>query len=366
MKLRGVILGVAKYAIGFGLLAYVVISNWNPPAAPNGKPVIGLNKLFNQPPEWGLIPIAAILMVAILGLQFFRWYLLVQAVGLPFTKRNALRLGLVGYFYNIFLPGSIGGDLVKAFFIARDHPTRKPVAVATVLIDRILGLFGLVLLASLVGGICWANGDERIAGNINWPEGDPRIEGASYLRTIIRTTSITTGVIVLSWLVLGWMPERRKNAFEDRLHRLKPRKLGQTLAELWFAFRTYRVRSKVIYQSVAISAAAHISMVLMFHVCTRIFPVPGADPATLAEHAVIAPIGYIAQVFFPVPGGVGGAEAIFGLLYEKALNRPEATGITGRLALRVFEWSMGLFGYLMFLNMRKELKPDEPSDTPLK
>lgn len=355
MKVKGIVLGLAKYAVGFGLLAYVISANWGSQDFPASgdhpaRHIAGLNELFNQPPIWWMIPAAAALMLAVILLQFYRWYLLVRAVDLPFTVRNALRLGFVGYFYNIFLPGAIGGDLVKAWFIARDHPTRKPVAVATVLIDRLLGLFGLVLLASLVGGYCWLNGDARIIGN-------------EYLKTIIRGTSLTVLVIVTAWLVLGWIPERLKNRIEDFLHKLKPRKLGQTFAELWFAIRTYRVRSKVIYQSVGLSAGAHICMVLLFHVCVRIFPVPGGDPATLPEHAVVAPIGYIGQVFFPVPGGVGGAEAIFGLLYEKALGRPESTGIIGRLSLRVFEWSIGLLGYLMYLNMRKELTVEEPQSS---
>lgn len=349
MKVAGLIKGIAKYAIGFGLLAYVIWRSWDDKVAPNGNVIPGLKSILQKTPDWPLVPAAAGLMAFIMALQFFRWYLLVKAAGLPFTKWNALRLGLVGYFYNIFLPGSIGGDIIKAYFIARDHPVRKPVAVATVLIDRLLGLFGLAILASAVGAISWANGA-------------PTITDSDYLKNLIRATSTVTVAIIAGWLILGWLPESRKNKFEDRLHRLKPRKLGQTLAELWFAVRTYRARSKVIYLSVIISAGAHVSMVLLFHICVRIFPLQ--SPATLAEHMLIAPIGYIAQVFFPVPGGVGGAEAIFGFLYT-LLGRPESTGVLGRLTLRVFEWSVGLLGYLMYLNMKKELNVDEPEQHPL-
>jgi uncharacterized protein (TIRG00374 family) len=343
VKANPVIVAILKYAIGFGLLAFVIWRSWDDKVQPNGNVIPGLKTVLQKSPDWANVALAAGLIAVVMSLQFYRWYLLVNAVGLPFTKWNALRLGLVGYFYNIFLPGAIGGDLIKAFFIARDHPTRKPVAVATVLMDRVLGLFGLVLLASTVGGIGWLNSEAFIQNN-------------EYLKTIIRVTGITTGLIVAGWLLLGWMPERRKNKFEDRLHRLKPRKLGQTLAELWFAVRTYRERSKVIYLSVGISAAAHICMVLLYYICVQVFPLQ--NPATLTETAIVAPIGYIAQVFFPVPGGVGGAEAIFGFLYT-LLGRPESTGVIGRLTLRVFEWSVGLMGYLMFLNMKKELNIGE-------
>ncbi|CAN5488797.1 hypothetical protein BH11PLA2_BH11PLA2_33760 [soil metagenome] len=346
MKAKRLLIGILKYTLGFGLLAFVIYRSWDDKIKPDGEPIRGIGYLLQQRPDWGYVAAAAVLLSIVVSLQFYRWYLLVNAVDLPFTKRNALRLGLVGYFYNIFLPGAIGGDLVKAIYIAGDNPTRKPVAVATVMIDRLLGLFGLVMLASLVGGYCWASGDARIANN-------------PYLTKIITITSIATAVIITGWLLLGFMSDAGKNHFESKLHKLKPRKLGQTLAELWFAIRTYRERSHVIYWSVLISAGAHICMVLLFHVCVRVFPLD--LPATLEEHAVICPIGYIGQVFFPVPGGVGGAEFIFGELYAKALNRPEQTGVVGRLTLRVFEWAVGLIGYLMFLNMKKELKTEEPA-----
>jgi len=115
---------------------------------------------------------------------------------------------------------------------------------------------------------------------------------------------------------------------------------------------TYRQRPKVVYALVALTAGCHVAMVLMFHLAVRVFP--AADPGTLSEHFVIAPIGYIAQAFFPAPGGVGGAEAIFGYLYT-LLGRPEETGVVGRLTMRVFEWSFGFIGYLVYLWMRGEL-----------
>ena len=49
------------------------------------------------------------------------------------------------------------------------------------------------------------------------------------------------------------------------------------------------------------TAAVHLGFVFMFHLAVRVFP--AVDPASLAEHFVIAPIGYIAQAFFPAPGG---------------------------------------------------------------
>ena len=77
---------------------------------------------------------------------------------LPFTLGNAFRLGLLGFFFSTFLPGSVGGDLVKAAGIAREQ-SRRTVAVATVIMDRIMGLWGLCWLVALLGGGFWMAAD---------------------------------------------------------------------------------------------------------------------------------------------------------------------------------------------------------------
>jgi uncharacterized protein (TIRG00374 family) len=335
VKRANVVKSVLLYAIGFGLLAYIIWANWEP----KGKSP-GLKGLLDQSPDFGPMAAAGLLLAFTLLCQFTRWFLLVRAVDLPFTYHNALRLGLVGYFYSMFLPGSIGGDLVKGYFIAKDNPRKRALAVATVVTDRLFGLFGLLLLAALVGGGFWVVGDPTVAAN-------------PYLRKIVTAAAGGVVLALVGWVVMGLLSEHVKNRIEAKLHRLP--KVGKTLAELWFAVRTYRARSKVVFLSVLISALSHVSMVLTFHETVRIFPAEG--PASLPEHAVVTPIGYIAQVFFPAPGGVGGAEAIFGYLYT-LLDRPEITGTLGRLTLHAYEWMYGFLGYLVFLRMKKELPAD--------
>jgi hypothetical protein len=75
----------------------------------------------------------------------YRWYLLLQALSIPMTLFRTLQINMVGAFYNTFMPGSTGGDLLKAYYAAKltTHRTR---AVMSVIIDRILGLLALVIL----------------------------------------------------------------------------------------------------------------------------------------------------------------------------------------------------------------------------
>jgi uncharacterized membrane protein YbhN (UPF0104 family) len=327
--------GAAKYALAVALLVLVVSMNWT-----------GLKTLFSREPHLLPFVAAGLILAGCTGIQYYRWYLLVRALGLPFTFRNAVRLGLVGTFYNTFLPGSVGGDIVKAYFIAKGHPTRRPSAVATVVADRLVGLFGLLLFAATVGGACWAGGNEKISAN-------------SKLQAIILVCAGLVSVAVLGYLAIGLLSHHAADRFAGRLHRLK--KVGPTLAELWFTLRTYRQRPGTVLAVVAMSAVVHTGFVTMYHLATRVFPPD--DPnllATLPETFVIAPIGFIVQALIPVPGGLGGGELTFGGLYA-LIRGPEgaAVGTAGRLALRLIEWTLGLIGYVAYLRMRGELPVEE-------
>jgi uncharacterized membrane protein YbhN (UPF0104 family) len=63
---------------------------------------------------------------------------------------------MIGSFFDLAMPSSNGGDLVKAGYVVKHvGPGMRTRAVMAVLIDRVLGLLGLFLLASLVSLLGW-------------------------------------------------------------------------------------------------------------------------------------------------------------------------------------------------------------------
>jgi uncharacterized membrane protein YbhN (UPF0104 family) len=328
-----------KYGVGFGLLGYVIYKYWDPNPE-TGAP--GVGELIRGPIAVEWLGLAVLLMAAAAALQIYRWYLLVRALDLPITVRDAYRLSLVGIFYNTFFPGSVGGDLLKAVFIAHAHPERKARAVASVIADRALGLFGLILFVAVSGSIAWALGDARIAGN---PE----------LQWLVKVMAGIAGGSVFGFLLLGLLPQRRVDRFAGRLKWIP--KLGHALSEMWFAVWEYRQRPKVVALGVALSAVSHVALVFGFHSASRVFPPanPDAELATLPEHMVIAPIGFIVQAVPISPGGVGVGEAAFAGLY-KLSGRPASRGMIARLSLRLAEWLIALSGYIVYLRMRAEVR----------
>ena len=94
-----------------------------------------------------LFVVAAMLFLVGTTLMAMRLKLIFSAKGIFIKLGQTLNLTFIGYFFNNFLPTSVGGDIVKAMCAARI--TRHPVkSITVVMMDRIFGLFMFILIPS--------------------------------------------------------------------------------------------------------------------------------------------------------------------------------------------------------------------------
>ena len=75
-----------------------------------------------------------------------RWYLLLRVQSIKIRYWAALRLHFLGLFYNNCLPGSVGGDFLRAWYVTK-HTDKKVEAALSVFVDRAVGLLGVFLMA---------------------------------------------------------------------------------------------------------------------------------------------------------------------------------------------------------------------------
>lgn len=94
------------------------------------------------------------LAVAIMGLILFlgvlRWHIILKVHGLALPLGRTTEISLIAHFFNSFLLGSVGGDLFKAYYAARETHHKKVEAVVTVAVDRVIGLFSMLVLACIL------------------------------------------------------------------------------------------------------------------------------------------------------------------------------------------------------------------------
>ena len=103
------------------------------------KVLLGLN-LWIFAAALGIYIISQLVFVA-------RWFLLLRTQSIEIGFWSAVKLHFLGLFYNNCLPGSVGGDLLRAWYVTK-HTDKKVEAALSVFIDRAVGLSGMLIMAS--------------------------------------------------------------------------------------------------------------------------------------------------------------------------------------------------------------------------
>ena len=101
--------------------------------------------------SWVVIGILAYVIVEIAAA--FRWHVLLKVQGIHLSFWRLSGLFLIGMFYNQFLPGGTGGDIIKSYYLLKETPDKKAGALLAVVFDRIIGLVALVAITGTLIGL---------------------------------------------------------------------------------------------------------------------------------------------------------------------------------------------------------------------
>jgi glycosyltransferase 2 family protein len=84
----------------------------------------------------------------------YRWNELLKALDIHIGNGRTFVLNMVGAFYNTFMPGSTGGDFLKAYYASKQTPHRAR-AVMSVIVDRVVGLLALIVVGGVTASLQW-------------------------------------------------------------------------------------------------------------------------------------------------------------------------------------------------------------------
>ncbi|MEY2500976.1 MAG: glycosyltransferase 2 family protein [Verrucomicrobiota bacterium] len=79
-----------------------------------------------------------------------RWQILLKVQGINLGNGRVFALFLIGMFYNQFLPGGTGGDIVKTYLLWKETPDKKSGGLLAVLFDRMIGLIALIVITAVL------------------------------------------------------------------------------------------------------------------------------------------------------------------------------------------------------------------------
>ncbi|HZL91219.1 MAG TPA: lysylphosphatidylglycerol synthase transmembrane domain-containing protein [Pirellulaceae bacterium] len=303
-----------------------------------------VTNLFRGQADWQSIGLAWLICFVSVTITFVRWKLLVQTLGMRFRFRDALRIGAVGYSFNLLpLVGLAGGDLVKMVLLSHLHPTRKTDAVASVLVDRYVGLVALLVLAGSATFLV-DFGQLRMS-----PENQLTFMGACRL---IQAAALAG----LLGVALLFVPGFTTWSLWKRLEHLPL--VGKFVHRLMGALHVYRGRADVLLLTFVMSLGLHSMYSIMFFLLGGALldktGVPTPRPE-LAMHFAFVPIGMAAG---SLPLGI--QEVALTALYPWFLTPAAASvaqtkGFLLVLLYRVFQIGISGLGLAFSLSSRQEL-----------
>lgn len=281
----------------------------------------GLPRVFRGVRLSGLLQAFGLVAVA-MCFVITRWWRLLAVAGCRTSWFGALRLTLLGYFFNLVVPGLTGGDVVKAVIAAKENPGRRPDALVSVAADRILGLIALAGLATVV----------------------ILLSGDTF--AVLRTPLLVFMGGGLLALFLYANPTLRRLLRLDRLFDKLP--LGDQLRALDRAAVLYLHRPFEMLLALGLSLANHFLVIFALFALGNAFGGIDARGTGLREYFVVTPVANIVSALPLAPGGWGLGEAAYKELFE-LVGGSGTIGVAVSVSFRLILLGFGLLGGIFLL-----------------
>lgn len=227
-------------------------------------------------------------------LSAIRWKILLESAGFRISTYKAVKLQLVGVFFTTVLPGSLGGDLVKAYYLIADNKEKsKTSAIWSILFDRLVGMCGLFLIGTV---FIFLNFDSL------W-------ENTSLRLVMVLVPAYVAGFIALVFILRLIKPAIAGNVSEDSRAGLKDK-----LLNAFEKLRVYAEDNGVLVKSVSLSAVAH-GLSFLFFYQLYLYTSGNSLFIDFSTIASIFPIGMLMTVLPISPGGLGVGHLAFSQLF---------------------------------------------------
>lgn len=272
--------------------------------------------------EWQWFIYANLLSAVWLVLGVWRWQILL-AVGELRPRFGALTYyWLVGQFFGNFLPSSVGGDVVKASMVARECGQGSwPPAASSMLVARVLGLFGMFLVLPL-----------GLVLNYEWVSG---------LKVQIPLLLALAGLMVLSILVFSDIGNNLLRRFES------PGRVGKIVGfirRLHDSVLSYRRAPRSLLWGLVLSSSQTLLLALQVWLLIQMFP--DADIAWSTQIVVFTLATLIAMIPVTI-NGYGLQEGAYAALLV-SLGMTPGQGLVVAVAYRMVSLITGAIGGTMF------------------
>lgn len=231
---------------------------------------------------WLIVAMALAGLGKVISTVRWRYLLSVQDMRVPFWVLFSSLL--VGYFFNNFLPSTIGGDAVRAFDVAR-YSRRNMASVVTVVTERMMGILALAtigLFAALIG--------------------------FNLIRTVGQVFTI---VLVFSFVSLGGYFIVTHQVFVEKLvwltGQFRLKQVGENIQNAYSAFCFMRNRKGALLNTFLISAALQVNVLIYYYILSLSL---GLDVSIFYFFCIIPVVLVVLQLPVSI-NGIGVRESLY-------------------------------------------------------
>lgn len=277
------------------------------------------------------------LFLLVLSFYFatWRWQMLLKVQGISLSLFDSLKLNLMGLFFNYIVPGGVGGDVVKGYYIVKENPHNRMGAAVSVLLDRVMGLYAMLLMALVA-----------------------MLSHLSVIQTKSELKYIAQGLVVLFLgftlgLLLAFSKKFRHSGWQERL---KNKKWGTKLISAYEAVYSYShhigVLGKVILGSLV---AQTLGLITLWWLGQKL----GFAEIPLSIYLVVGPLGFMVTALPISPAGVGVGQMAFFVLFNLFLGRETQAGPLVITAFQVLNFILSLSGIWFFVQRKTNFREVE-------
>jgi len=296
--------------------------------------------------NWPLLALGAAAIILGIFLTSIRWQILLRIQGISLRLRDLFALMMTGSFFTMAAPGGLGGDAIKAWYVARGRE-KKAEAATTVFLDRLFGLASLLFVAAVVIALDFRRLWNLSVAGIS-PLGQP-------IGRVLVLVIAAAALALAAFAVLVTSKRIRRSPLPGLVARFIP--FRRTAEKVYDALHLCGGRPGAMLAAFAVSIAAQLPLYFVYY----LYAIAIGVPIDLLSCAVVVPPAIIIRVLPIMPAGAGQGMAAMAILFP--LVGVQSGGTIGAIGDAVFV-IVYLIGGLFFLFGRAKYAEARTDNSP--
>lgn len=274
--------------------------------------------------------------------NFYRWKVILRLVEIEIPFLWSARLSMLGQFFSTFMPGSVGGDLVKAVYVARRYPGRRTYAVASVLLDRFMGLFALIVLGAI--GFVFGRGHFALSAH--------PLRSLAVLAGWMLVAVSASGLLALVWVTMfprGIAPVTPK--FLERLP------MSTRLKNLYDVVLSFQRHPKEVWLAFGLAIFVQaLNLVALLIIAASLYGMPPWGAIYLDSFVAASCLGLCLMALPLAPLGLGVGQVAFATMFAILGMADDSFGASVVTGYQLLNLILNLLGAYFYLSYKHEVE----------